>query len=123
MFIVKKKRIEKQLDKAERQRSMDVKKVFVIGAGFMGSGIVENVAAKGLEAVAYDISEQQRERSRKNITKNLEKQVAKGRLKAEEKDAVLGRIEYVSEISACSCFASPPRIVRTTAPLSSTHRT
>ena len=101
MFIVKKKRIEKQLDKAERQRSMDVKKVFVIGAGFMGSGIVENVAAKGLEAVAYDISEQQRERSRKSIAKNLEKQVAKGRLKAEEKDAVLDRIEYVSEISAC----------------------
>ena len=80
MFIVKKKRIEKQLDKAERQRSMDVKKVFVIGAGFMGSGIVENVAAKGLEAVAYDISEQQRERSRKSV---------------------LDRIEYVSEISAC----------------------
>lgn len=101
MFIVKKKRIKKQLDKAERQRSMDVKKVFVIGAGFMGSGIVENVAAKGLEAVAYDISEQQRERSRKSIAKNLEKQVAKGRLKAEEKDAVLDRIEYVSEISAC----------------------
>ncbi len=56
---------------------MDVKKVFVIGAGFMGSGIVENVAARGLEAVAYDISPRQLEVSKAGILKSLEKQVAR----------------------------------------------
>ena len=40
---------------------MNISKVFVVGAGFMGSGIVENAASKGLYVTAYDISEKQLE--------------------------------------------------------------
>ena len=42
---------------------MNISKVFVVGAGFMGSGIVENAASKGLYVTAYDISEKQLEKS------------------------------------------------------------
>lgn len=80
---------------------MNVKKVFVIGAGFMGSGIVENVAVKGLEVVAYDISQAQLDKSIKGITKNLEKAVAKGRMNEEEKNAALARIKCTTDISTC----------------------
>ncbi len=80
---------------------MDVKKVFVIGAGFMGSGIVENVAARGLEAVAYDISPRQLEVSKAGILKSLEKQVARGKIDEKEKDATISRINYVSDLSVC----------------------
>ena len=31
---------------------MNIKKIFVVGAGFMGSGIVENTAVKGLNVTA-----------------------------------------------------------------------
>lgn len=68
----------------------------------MGSGIVENAAVKGLEAVAYDISQGQLEKSRAGIVKNLERQVAKGKLEASEKDAALGRIQFVSDLSLCN---------------------
>lgn len=81
---------------------MNVKKVFVVGAGFMGSGIVENVAAKGLTAVAYDISQEQLEKSRKGIVKNLERQVSRGKLKEQEKEATLSRISYVTDLASCS---------------------
>lgn len=80
---------------------MNVKKVFVVGAGFMGSGIVENVAAKGLEAVVYDISQAQLERSGRGIAKNLQKQVARGKLSENEKDAIFSRINFVTDISLC----------------------
>ena len=50
---------------------MDIKKVFVVGAGFMGSGIVENVAVKGLAVTAYDISQDQLDKSIAGIRKNL----------------------------------------------------
>ena len=80
---------------------MDVKKVFVVGAGFMGSGIVENVAAKGLQAIAYDISQEQLDKSRNGITKNLERMVKKGKIQESEKESALARIEYVTDISAC----------------------
>lgn len=80
---------------------MDVKKVFVVGAGFMGSGIVENAAVKGLEVVVYDISQPQLDKSLKNITRNLEKSVAKGRMQESEKDAALSRIQTVTDLSLC----------------------
>lgn len=80
---------------------MNVKKVFVVGAGFMGSGIVETVATKGLEAIAFDISKEQQEKSKKGILKNLDRQIKRGKLNDEEKEAILGRIHYVSEICEC----------------------
>lgn len=81
---------------------MNVKKVFVVGAGFMGSGIVENVAAKGLEAVAYDISQVQLDKSRKGIVKNLDRQVSRGKLEEKEKEEILSRIRYVTDLALCS---------------------
>lgn len=48
---------------------MNIKKIFVVGAGFMGSGIVENTAVKGLNVTAYDISQSQLEKSMKTIDK------------------------------------------------------
>ena len=66
---------------------MDIKKVFVVGAGFMGSGIVENVAVKGLAVTAYDISQNQLDKSIAGIRKNLEKSVSKGKLSEDEKEA------------------------------------
>lgn len=81
---------------------MDIKKVFVVGAGFMGSGIVENVAVKGLAVTAYDISQDQLDKSIAGIRKNLEKSVSKGKLSEDEKEATIGRINCTTDISQCA---------------------
>lgn len=81
---------------------MDIKKVFVVGAGFMGSGIVENVAVKGLAVTAYDISQDQLDKSIVGIRKNLEKSVSKGKLSEDEKEAAIGRISCTTDISQCA---------------------
>ena len=80
---------------------MNIEKLFVIGAGFMGSGIVEIAAVKGLNVTVYDISQKQLDRSIGGITKNLEKSVAKGRMDAADKDAALSRIKCSTEITDC----------------------
>lgn len=80
---------------------MNVKKVFVVGAGFMGSGIVENVAAKGLEAVVYDISQAQLEKSKNALIKSLERQERKNKITAVEKEQALSRVSYVTDITEC----------------------
>lgn len=80
---------------------MNVKKVFVVGAGFMGSGIVENVAAKGLEAVVYDISQAQLEKSKNALIKSLERQERKNKITAVEKEQALSRVSYVTDITQC----------------------
>lgn len=81
---------------------MDIKKVFVVGAGFMGSGIVENVAVKGLAVTAYDISQDQLDKSIAGIRKNLEKSVSKGKFSEDEKEAAIGRISCTTDISQCA---------------------
>lgn len=81
---------------------MDIKKVFVVGAGFMGSGIVENVAVKGLAVTAYDISQNQLDKGIAGIRKNLEKSVSKGKLSEDEKEAAIGRISCTTDISQCA---------------------
>ena len=54
---------------------MELKKVMVIGAGQMGSGIAEVMAADGVEVVLRDIKQEFVDRGIKNIEKNLTRSV------------------------------------------------
>ncbi|MBI9086525.1 MAG: 3-hydroxybutyryl-CoA dehydrogenase [Desulfobacterales bacterium] len=70
----------------------NIKTFGVIGAGQMGNGIAQVAATSGLNVIMNDISEAFVEKGLANITKLLTRGVDKGRMSAEEKDAVLGRI-------------------------------
>ena len=54
---------------------MELKKVMVIGAGQMGSGIAQVMAAHGVEVVLRDIKQEFVDRVIKNIEKNLTRRV------------------------------------------------
>lgn len=64
---------------------MELKKVMVIGAGQMGSGIAQVMAAHGVEVVLRDIKQEFVDRGIKNIEKNLTRSVEKGRITEDEK--------------------------------------
>ena len=78
---------------------MELKKVMVIGAGQMGSGIAQVMAAHGVEVVLRDIKQEFVDRGIKNIEKNLTRSVEKGRITEDEKKATLGRITGVVEMT------------------------
>ena len=80
---------------------MRIKNVFVIGAGFMGSGIVENVAAKGLPVAVYDVNILSLMKCEANIKKRIENQVFRERISEEEGEEILSRISYVHELEEC----------------------
>ena len=71
---------------------MDIKKVMVIGAGQMGGGIAQVCAQAGFEVTLNDIKEESYANGLAVITKNLSRNVEKGRMTEDEKAAVLGRI-------------------------------
>ncbi|MBS4023775.1 MAG: 3-hydroxybutyryl-CoA dehydrogenase [Dethiobacter sp.] len=71
---------------------MEIKKIMVLGAGQMGGGIAQVCAQAGYLVVLRDINDQFVQRGLKVIEKNLLRGVEKGRMTAEEKDAVMGRI-------------------------------
>ncbi|WP_142827110.1 3-hydroxybutyryl-CoA dehydrogenase [Planococcus soli] len=71
---------------------MSIQSVMVIGAGQMGSGIAQVCAQAGLKVKLNDMKQEAYERGIGTITKNLSRNVEKGRMREEEKTAVLGRI-------------------------------
>lgn len=82
---------------------MDFKRVLVIGAGQMGSGIAQVMAQGGLAVVLRDIKEEFVRKGIAGIEKNLAKSVEKGKMTPDEMKAVMGRISGVVELDAAAC--------------------
>ncbi len=81
---------------------MTIQKVMVIGAGQMGSGIAQVCAQAGFEVKLNDREEPFYQRGIQTITKNLSRNVEKGRMTEEEKEAVLSRISKSLSIEDAS---------------------
>ncbi len=74
-----------------------MKKIMVIGAGFMGSGIAQVCIQCGYQVILSDVEKTMLERAKKNIIWSLEKLNQKGKIK-ESVDVVLERLELVEGI-------------------------
>jgi len=69
-----------------------IKLIGVVGAGQMGNGIAHVCAASGYNVKLLDVNQDAIERGLKTITGNLDRQIAKNLLTAEQKAATLARI-------------------------------
>lgn len=74
-------------------------RVAVIGAGAMGAGIAQVAAQAGHDVYLYDAAAGAAERGVANILAGLDKLVEKGKLAAEERAAIAGRLTVASEIA------------------------
>ena len=72
---------------------MEIKTIGVVGAGQMGNGIAQVAAMSGLQVIMSDVNDQFVKRGLENIARILGRNVEKGRMSVEEKDAVLDRIK------------------------------
>ncbi len=77
-----------------------IQKVGVIGAGQMGNGIAHVCAASGLEVVMLDVKPDALAKAMATIGRNMDRQVTKGTLTAEAKDAAIARIATSSDYAA-----------------------
>ncbi len=79
---------------------MTDQKIGVVGAGTMGNGIAHVFAQSGFQVVLQDIAQDFVDKGMATIAANLQRGVDKGKLSAEEKDAVLGRIHAATDLQA-----------------------
>ena len=77
-----------------------IQKVGIIGAGQMGNGISHVCAAAGLDVVMLDVKADALARAMATIGRNMDRQVTKGTLTAEAKDAALARITTTSDYTS-----------------------
>ena len=71
---------------------MEIRKIGVVGAGTMGSGIAQVAAQSGFDVLLVDIASAALAKGLATIAKSLERLVAKGKLTAEERDAAQARL-------------------------------
>ncbi|MBP2310394.1 3-hydroxybutyryl-CoA dehydrogenase [Azospirillum melinis] len=76
-----------------------IKKIGIIGAGQMGSGIAQVCAQAGYAVTLSDISEAALEKSLAGISRNFDRQIQKGKLSETDKTAALGRIVTGTDLS------------------------
>ncbi len=72
---------------------MEIRKIGVIGAGQMGSGIAQVAAQSGYQVVLMDVEELSLRKGIEAIRRSLERFLRKEKITQEEADAALGRIE------------------------------
>ena len=70
-----------------------LRRIGIIGAGQMGGGIAHVCALAGIDVVVTDISEEALQRGQQAIERSLARQVARGTIREEDKDAALARVQ------------------------------
>ncbi len=77
-----------------------MKNIVVIGGGTMGNGIAHTAAASGFDVTLIDVSDAVLQRAVSTITANLQRGVDKGKMTADERDAIVGRIKPATDVAA-----------------------
>ncbi len=78
---------------------MAIQSVGIVGAGQMGTGIAHVFAAAGFDVLMTDISQDALDRAVALIARNLDRQVAKGRIAQSDRDAALARIRTTLKLA------------------------
>ncbi|MBE3075995.1 MAG: 3-hydroxybutyryl-CoA dehydrogenase [Actinobacteria bacterium] len=77
-------------------------RIAVVGAGQMGNGIAHVFAQSGFPVTMIDISQDALDRGRSTIAKNLERQVKKGAIQADQQEAILSRVQLNRDLESAS---------------------
>lgn len=74
----------------------EITRVGVVGAGQMGSGIIEVCAKAGSDVLVWEAKQEFLDAGKARIEKSLDKAVSRGKLEQSERDEVLGRISFTT---------------------------
>lgn len=77
-------------------------RIAVVGAGQMGNGIAHVFAQSGFDVVMIDVSQDALDKGRATVARNIERQVRKGTIPAEEQVKILSRIDLSMDLDAAS---------------------
>lgn len=81
---------------------MDIRKVGVVGAGLMGSGIVETSARSGFDVVVREVDDALLDRGMKRIQKSMGTAVERGKMQQEDREAAMARIRGTTSMDDMS---------------------
>lgn len=83
----------------EKGEVMEINTVGIVGAGQMGNGIAHVFALAGFDVLMTDITQEALDKALALIGRNMDRQVSRGKITAEDKAAALGRIRTTLKLT------------------------
>jgi 3-hydroxybutyryl-CoA dehydrogenase len=77
---------------------LSIERVGVVGGGQMGAGIAEVCAKAGVSVIVHEIDHDLAAAAKSRVEKSLAKAVERAKLDAADRDAALGRMQFVSDL-------------------------
>jgi 3-hydroxybutyryl-CoA dehydrogenase len=77
---------------------MSIKTVGIVGAGLMGSGIIEQAARCGYQVIAREVDEQALQAGQRRVQVSMSRAVERGKITEEERDGASARIRWTTEL-------------------------
>src|SRR5271169_4818363 len=99
-LFVSMQELNKGARRPANEPAVTLKKIGVVGAGFMGAGIAQVSAAAGLQVVLIDRDQETADKGKAGLHKVLTDRVNKGRMKSAERDGLLSLITPTPDYSA-----------------------
>jgi len=78
---------------------MNIERVGVVGAGLMGSGIIEQTARCGFTVVAREVDDRALEGGKKRLQSSMGRALERGKITGAERDEALGRITWTTDLN------------------------
>ena len=78
---------------------MEIKTIGIVGAGQMGNGIAHVMSLAGYDVLLNDISTEALENALGLMNKNMERQVARGKITAEDQAGAIGRVRTTTTLT------------------------
>lgn len=83
---------------------MEIKNIFIVGSGQMGSGIAQTAVVSGYDVTMHDISMEVVKKGYDRIEKNLSKLVDKGKMPIDNKNEAMQRLKITANLDDASKF-------------------
>jgi 3-hydroxybutyryl-CoA dehydrogenase len=77
-----------------------INSVAIIGAGIMGRGIAQTVAAMGLEVIVVEVDNERLENAKVQLTESIDREIKRWAMTKSDKKAIFGRIKWVIDPNA-----------------------
>ena len=75
--------------------------ICICGAGTMGSGIAQAAAQANFHTILFDVNKEVLDKAKASIEKNLQSLIEKGKISAADKENILSRFQFTTNINNC----------------------
>ena len=98
-LFLNKTALDKGATRPSQVPNQNIKKLGVLGAGMMGSGIAYVSASSGIDVVLIDQNQESVSKGMESITNILDQGIKRGKISNEKKESILGRITATEDYS------------------------